>query len=121
MLARYSPSGDMIWSNNLARACQAMMVDSSGNRFLSFTDGTVARLGDDGTASLSFSLVGRSPTGPSFLLTGPPGKVWLIQTSSNLTTWALYGVVTNNSGGLQFNDPAGGQARARFYRAVPLP
>jgi hypothetical protein len=36
-----------IWSNNFGNECLVMVVDGSGNRFVSFSDGSVARLADD--------------------------------------------------------------------------
>src|SRR5262249_46513856 len=50
MLAQYSNTGDLVWSNNFARASLSMTTDGSGNGFVSFTDGAVVRLQSDGTA-----------------------------------------------------------------------
>src|SRR5207244_774738 len=49
MLSRYTENGTLIWSNNFLRPCLAMIGDAAGNRFLSFSDGAVARLQEDAT------------------------------------------------------------------------
>jgi hypothetical protein len=120
MLARYSGNGDLIWSNNFAKPTLAMLNDNSGNRFVSFVDASVARLGDDGIVPSSFAAAPASGGNVQFSLYSPAQKVWQIQASSNLTSWYLLGIVTNGSGGLQFTDPTISQTRVRFYRAVPI-
>ena len=47
MFAKFDTDGFFVWSNNFSRAVSSMVVDSSGNRFLSFSDGDVARLAAD--------------------------------------------------------------------------
>src|SRR5205085_286231 len=44
MVAQFNTDGMLIWSNNFGRECVAMKVDPLGNRFLSFADGSIARL-----------------------------------------------------------------------------
>jgi hypothetical protein len=122
MLAQYSNGGDLAWSNNFAGACLSMVTDGSGNRFVSFADGGVARLGADSAAQTSFAIAGGTPaTGVQLKLTSQMQQVWQIEVSTNLTSWKVLGTVTNTSGSLQFSDPSTRTARARFYRAVPLP
>ncbi|MGH7972116.1 MAG: hypothetical protein ACREIC_25665, partial [Limisphaerales bacterium] len=55
MLAQFDSSGTLVWSNNFATPCQRMVVDVSGNRFLSFTDGSVARLQGDLALAIALS------------------------------------------------------------------
>ncbi len=98
-----------------------MLNDNSGNRFVSFVDGGIARLGDDGIVPSSFAAAPASGGNVQFSLYSPPQKIWQIQASSNLTSWYLLGIVTNGSGGLQFTDPTISQTRVRFYRALPIP
>ena len=86
-----------------------MVVDPSGNRFLSLSDGNVARLGEEGiTSSSSFAVAPATGGNVQFSLYGAPQQIWQIQASSNLTTWYLLGIVTNGPGGLQFTDPTMG-------------
>jgi hypothetical protein len=120
MLARYSNTGDLVWSNNFGRLCVAMLTDASDNRFVSFADGTVARLGPDGAPPQSFAIASNDKTQAQFSLTSG-AQAWQIQASSNLISWWVLGTITNSSGGLQFSDPSSTKARVRFYRAVPLP
>jgi hypothetical protein len=47
LVEQYDETPTLIWSNNFGTTCQAMLIDTSGNRFLSFADGTVARLQTD--------------------------------------------------------------------------
>ena len=49
--ARYDIDGNLVWSTNLSSPCNAMVLDSSGNRFVSLFNGTVARIGAE-TVSL---------------------------------------------------------------------
>ncbi len=46
-LAKYDTDGIAIWSTNYAQQRAVMVVDPSGNRFLSFSDGSVARIASD--------------------------------------------------------------------------
>ncbi|HEY5910404.1 MAG TPA: chitobiase/beta-hexosaminidase C-terminal domain-containing protein [Verrucomicrobiae bacterium] len=47
LLAQYDTDGVLTWSNYFGQPCMALTIDASGNRFASFADGTVARLGGD--------------------------------------------------------------------------
>ena len=123
MLTRYSSTGDLIWSNNFARPSFTMVIDSSGNRFVSFADGAVARLGDDSVPKSSFvAAPGALASGSvQFSLISKPQQVWQIQVSTNLITWSILGTVTNGSGGLKFSDPTVAQAPVKFYKAILMP
>jgi len=46
-LAKYTSDGTIIWSTNTGQACVALVVDGSGNRFVSLADGSVGRLEPD--------------------------------------------------------------------------
>ncbi len=46
-LARYDYDGTLIWTTNLPARCTGMVLDPSGNRFISMADGTIARLSDE--------------------------------------------------------------------------
>jgi hypothetical protein len=122
MLAQYSNNGDQVWSNNLASPCVAMVVDASGNRFISLADGTVGRLQSDAVSQAELSAtMGSGTEGIRLALVSQPEQTWQVQVSTNLTSWATLGVVTNTTGGLQFSDPTINKARQRFYRTVPWP
>jgi len=59
--------------------------------------------------------------GFSFQLSGTPQATYLIQASTNLSTWAP--VVTNTmpgNGSMQISDPQAGQFSRRYYRALKL-
>jgi hypothetical protein len=46
-LARIDYDGNVAWSMSVTSTCNAMVLDSHGNRFFSLTNGTIARLGDE--------------------------------------------------------------------------
>ena len=121
LLAQYSDSGSLLWSNNFVQPCLNLVADPSGNRFLSFADGSVAELQPDGTGSSSFTIASDSTNQASARLSlqSKPQAAWNIYISSNLTSWALLGKITNNAGGLQFSDPNVSKWPARYYKAVP--
>jgi len=122
MLAQYSNSGDQVWSNNFASPCVAMVVDASGNRFVSLNDGTVGRLRDDGVSQPGFSAaMGSNTEGLRLSLVSKPEQIWQVQVSTNLTSWVTLGIVTNTAGGLQFCDPTSKRTQSRFYRALQWP
>lgn len=46
ILSRADSAGNLVWTTNFQTfSCNELLVDSSGNRFLSFSDGSVGRLG----------------------------------------------------------------------------
>lgn len=53
-------------------------------------------------------------------LASPPGRSYLIQTSSNLSAWVDWRTVPNNTGTIQITDPGPAQG-TQFYRAVLVP
>ena len=120
LLARFSNDGDLIWSNYFNQASIAMVTDATDNRFVSFADGSIARLGDD-TSSQSFGIGSGPQAQASLSLQSQPQQVWQIQASSNLVSWWVLATITNNSGGIQFSDPSSRKVSRRFYRAVPVP
>ena len=120
MLAEHSGSGDVVWSNNFASACNTMVVDPAANRFVSFDDGRVGRLEGLGTSGSGFSIMDAG-SAAGLSLVSAPQLAWRIEASSNLTSWWVLGTVTNSGGRLDFKDPSVATARTRFYRAVPVP
>ncbi len=56
--AQYNANGTQIWSMTNPTPAIALLVDSSGNRFLTFADGSVARLGTDPPPQLPVILTG---------------------------------------------------------------
>jgi hypothetical protein len=69
---KYNTDGTLIWSTNYNQKCFVMIVDAAGNRFLSFADGEVARLGTDPPPQLGIS-------------SGPQGKTVFVGDSVTLT------------------------------------
>ena len=55
----------------------------------------------------------------SFL--GDTGRVFAVETSTNLQNWIQTGTVTNATGTAQFHDPTAGEAPQRYYRLRLLP
>jgi hypothetical protein len=54
-------------------------------------------------------------------LSGPAGKSFILQTTTNLTTWTSLWTNPAPTGILEFNDAAMINTRARFYRTVSIP
>jgi len=54
-------------------------------------------------------------------LTGPAGRTFILQTSTNLTTWSAVFTNAAPSGIVEFNDAGITNTRSRFYRAALLP
>jgi hypothetical protein len=57
-LAKYTSDGTIVWSTNIAQPCVAMVIDSSGNRYLSLAEGSVGRLKPDLAAQPPASSIG---------------------------------------------------------------
>lgn len=55
---------------------------------------------------------------PVITLTGPTGFSYLVQGSTDLSTWDPVAVVVNTNGSVQFSDPGATNLSHRFYRAV---
>lgn len=49
ILIRYDANGNELWTTNYNKKAVRMIVHSSGNRFVGFSDGTIARLQTDAT------------------------------------------------------------------------
>jgi hypothetical protein len=58
-----------------------------------------------------------APTGVEVDLTGPSGKLYLLEFSSDLRTWAQVATQGNTNGLVPFVDPASRDGTRRFYRA----
>jgi len=52
------------------------------------------------------------------LLSGPVGKVYRLDGSTNLTSWEALGTLTNLTGTVEFIDPPRTNSAHRFYRAA---
>lgn len=63
ILIRYDANGNELWTTNYNKKAAKMIVHSSGNRFIGFADGSVARLANDFT-----------PQPPS-IVTGPQNQI----------------------------------------------
>ncbi len=50
-------------------------------------------------------------------IAGTPGDQYAVECSSNLLQWTVLGTLTNNTGTVQFTDPAAAELRVRIYRA----
>jgi hypothetical protein len=59
---------------------------------------------------------GLTHQGFQFTIVGDPQAVYLIQTSSNLTSWQDAGLLTNDTGELQFMDTGATNKPATYYR-----
>jgi hypothetical protein len=64
----------------------------------------------------SLSQFSRTESEASFVLTGPVGVAYAIETSTDLQQWTVVGYVLNNSGAIRFSD-RDSAGRSRFYRA----
>jgi len=49
LFTKYDTNGNLLWSTNHSKKIIQMLVDASGNRFLSFADSSIARLASDAT------------------------------------------------------------------------
>jgi hypothetical protein len=78
--------------------------------------------GQDFTARLIFQLTQMRATnaGFAFRLSGGSNRVFRIESSTNLASWATLATVTNATGQLDFLDAPSANPR-RFYRAAVLP
>jgi hypothetical protein len=54
-------------------------------------------------------------------LSGPAGKSFILQTTTNLTTWTALWTNPAPTGVLEFNDTRILSDRSRFYRVVSIP
>jgi len=90
VFSKYDADGNFIWSTNYPLPVTLMLLDSQGNRFVSFTDGSMARLQSDAPA--------QAPT----IATGPQSRTLfvgdnlILSVAANGTlplryAWRLYG------------------------------
>jgi hypothetical protein len=54
-LYRYDSGGNLVWTLGLPANCNQLVLDGSGNRFISLQNGTVARLGAEGSLKPSIT------------------------------------------------------------------
>lgn len=120
MFAKYDDSGSLVWSNNFSMQAIGMVVDGAGNRFLSFSNGTVARMANEAGAKPAVVGSRYSSAGFTFVVQGdtPAYRIW---TNSILGEWSEAAIITNSGGSAPFVDPSATSAPMRFYRVEPLP
>lgn len=120
MLGKFDNSGSLVWSNNFSKQAVRMVVNGLGNRFLSFSDGSVALLANEATAAPTITASHYSAAGFSFLVQGsaPAYRIW---TNSDLGAWSEAVIVSNSGGSVAFSDRSATNAPLRFYRVEPLP
>jgi hypothetical protein len=63
-LARIDYDGNVAWSMSVTSICNAMVLDSYGNRFFSLTNGIIARLGDE---TVSGPAITANPNGQTIM------------------------------------------------------
>ncbi|MBI4560082.1 MAG: hypothetical protein HY706_21015, partial [Candidatus Hydrogenedentes bacterium] len=93
-------------------------VDSAGNVYVADTDNNTIRKGNPALIILKSGF-----DGPKFVLdlTGPVGRLVVVEASTDLVIWLP--IWTNTFAGvLSFSDPESGVSSKRFYRAIsPVP
>jgi hypothetical protein len=125
--SRYDAYGNLVWTTNFyhppipywTHAVTQVFVDASGNRFVTFSDGSIARIGG---ATLQLNLPsgdGLGSGGFQFTLISDPNASFEVRYSSNFTTWYSLGRVTNQLGHMQFPDSGAINASSRFYTVTP--
>jgi hypothetical protein len=128
-LYRYDFDGALVWTMSLPSVCTAMVLDASGNRFISMADGTVARLSDE---TVSGPVISAGPRGQTVLAgsnvtftvtasgSGPLRYLWRFngtpisgQTNTSLTLSSVssgqsgnYSVIASNFLGSVTSSPA---------------
>ena len=138
-LFKYNTEGVLIWSNNFGACCLGMVVDSTGNRFLSFTNGAIARLQDDPASqapeitggltpqtvfvgdavSFSATATGTSPLYYIWLTNGvtiAQGTNTLTLTNVTARQAGNYSVIVTNAAGSATNGPVALRVKSvQFY------
>src|SRR5439155_13323556 len=82
-----------------------------------FTSAMLTIVDDDGGAARLGSLSWHTNTGFHFTLSGPQGRSYAIDASSNLVNWLEISRITNTTGTVDFTDPAAISSKKLFYRA----
>jgi hypothetical protein len=125
LFSKRTTDGVLVWSTNYGQECTRMLVDLSGNRFLGFANGSIARLANElpprATVHLNRSLDGLSASGFRFSILSETQTVWQVMVSSNLNTWTALGTLTNTTGEVQFTDPAAIHQPSLLYKVLPWP
>ena len=71
------------------------------------------------TQPITLAMVAPASNGPPLLrLTAPTGFAYLVQSSTNLTSWTPTAMLVNTNGTVHFTDPAATNSGSRFYRAM---
>jgi hypothetical protein len=121
IFSRYDANGNLAWSTNFYYSgfwCSRVIVDQSGNRFLSLSDGSIACIAGPAFLVNSKAGDGLSPQGFRFSLASDPNAVYEIRCSSNFTTWDSLGFVTNYLGQTQVLDPSAVNSANKLYKFI---
>ncbi|HXS69181.1 MAG TPA: hypothetical protein VN761_10085 [Candidatus Polarisedimenticolia bacterium] len=123
--SKYNSAGMQIWTTNYTSPTVIGLADSSGNHIIQFADNTIAFLAaDPGSTAPTAHLNrqagdGRGATGFQFSLSGSPGCVYEVFSSTDLNSWQSLAYVTNNTADIQILDPDATNHLQKFYRVSP--
>jgi hypothetical protein len=123
LLVAYDAAANLLWSTNYPETIARMLLDEHDNRFLSFADGSIARLsGYTGPLEPRFARCECVSEGIQFALVGKVGQVWELFRSDTLpaSQWTSMGTFTNTLGELRFVDTNAPALQRRFFRASVL-
>jgi len=128
--SKYDGNGNLIWSTNYGSPAVAVIIDTSGNRFVSFNDGSVAELQSDAPArlptitspplssevfagdivTLSVAATGTPPLQYSWLFNGTPvlgaNLTTLVLSNTASLQSGIYAAVVTDAGGSMTSAPA---------------
>jgi len=91
-------------------------VDSAGNVYVADTRNNTIRKGYQAVA-ISDILYSRNSQF-DLTVTGPEGRLVIVETSTDLVNWLAIRTNTLGAGGLNFSDPQSSVYSNRYYRAV---
>jgi hypothetical protein len=124
--SRYDTYGNQVWRTNFpgpptywSYPVTQVFVDASGNRFVTFSDGSIARIGGPALQLNPQSGDGLGSGGFQFTLLSDLNASYEVRYSSNSTSWYSLGRVTNQLGHMQFLDSGAINASSRFYMIIP--
>jgi hypothetical protein len=115
---RYDAYGNLAWSTNYASP-NSVIVDASGNRFVSLSDGSIACIQGPALRVNTQLGDGLSAQGFRFSLESDPNTIYQVLCSSNFIMWDSLGWLTNSTGKMQFLDPNAANRASKFYRLAP--
>lgn len=117
--------GSLIQVADLPVQRAVVSVDADPLR-ASFADAQIVIVGQESSSSeivpsKNLAALDRSSTGEMFLrLTGEPGTQYIIESSTDLTTWVPMKTVTLTNHQLEWADTDARNSTGRFYRARPV-